>query len=127
MKRLLALTVLVLACVNIVAANSNADAQSASLSLTSARANFRTKILRDLRDTDPPDVPPPGRFDLTSYPSSVGNLAAYLTRDPHDGKKQPAVVWGTVDLGESAAISLKICLWTTSNLRKPSMLPDLSS
>ena len=27
------------------------------------------------------------------YPSKVGPLTAYLTPDPKDGKKRPAIVW----------------------------------
>jgi hypothetical protein len=43
----------------------------------------------------PPDVPPPEVFQLVSYSSPVGPLAAYVTPDPGDGQRHPAIVWIT--------------------------------
>lgn len=43
-----------------------------------------------------PDTPPnDGVFQLVKYPSPVGDLAAYLTPDPKDGQKRPAIIWIT--------------------------------
>ncbi|MBY0588122.1 prolyl oligopeptidase family serine peptidase [bacterium] len=42
-----------------------------------------------------PEVPPPGVFDLVRYPAPTGNLSAYITPDPHDGQKHPAIIWIT--------------------------------
>ncbi len=39
------------------------------------------------------DEPPPEVFQKITYVSPVGKLAAYLTPDPKDGKKHPAIVW----------------------------------
>ena len=39
--------------------------------------------------------PPPDVFRLIKYPSPVGDLSAYLTPDPGDGRKHPAIVWIT--------------------------------
>jgi pimeloyl-ACP methyl ester carboxylesterase len=39
------------------------------------------------------DEPPPEVFQKITYTSSVGELAAYLTPNPNDGKKHPAIVW----------------------------------
>jgi dienelactone hydrolase len=41
----------------------------------------------------PAAVPPPSVYSLIRYPSPAGNLVAYLSPDPGDGKKHPAVVW----------------------------------
>ncbi len=39
------------------------------------------------------DEPPPEVFQKITYVSPVGDLAAYLTPHPNDGKKHPAIVW----------------------------------
>ena len=41
----------------------------------------------------PADKPPAGVFELVRYTSPAGGLAAYVTPDPKDGKKHPAIVW----------------------------------
>lgn len=41
----------------------------------------------------PADEPDGKAFELIRYPSPAGELAAYLTPDPKDGKKHPAIVW----------------------------------
>jgi dipeptidyl aminopeptidase/acylaminoacyl peptidase len=40
-------------------------------------------------------MPPPAVFRLIRYDSPAGKLAAYLTPDPGDGRKHPAIVWIT--------------------------------
>jgi len=67
--------------------------------LTEARAGFQTKIIRNLRDTETPDLPPAGKYKLILFPSAVGQLAAYLSGDPADGHKHPAVIWSHGGLG----------------------------
>jgi dipeptidyl aminopeptidase/acylaminoacyl peptidase len=44
---------------------------------------------------DPPPSPPRSIFRLVKYESPVGKLAAYVSPDPGDGKKHPAIVWIT--------------------------------
>src|SRR5262245_55013782 len=63
--------------------------------LSEAREGFKTQLPR-LQTTkeDVPD-PPPRIFRLVSFPSAVGQLAAYLTPDPKDGKQHPAIIWIT--------------------------------
>jgi dipeptidyl aminopeptidase/acylaminoacyl peptidase len=39
--------------------------------------------------------PPAGVFNLISYKSPAGSLAAYLSPDPGDGKKHPVIIWLT--------------------------------
>ncbi|MFO1484763.1 MAG: alpha/beta fold hydrolase [Verrucomicrobiaceae bacterium] len=41
----------------------------------------------------PADEPDGKVFELIRYRSPAGELAAYLTPDPKDGKKHPAIVW----------------------------------
>ena len=63
--------------------------------LTEARANHVTKIVKEGPAQGPPEVPNGDLFKLIHYPSPVGQLAAYVTKDPSDGLKQPAIVWIT--------------------------------
>jgi dipeptidyl aminopeptidase/acylaminoacyl peptidase len=44
---------------------------------------------------DPVEAPPNGSLQIVNYPSPTGPLPAYLSSDPHDGKKHPAIVWIT--------------------------------
>ena len=64
-------------------------------SLADARRGFATKPRPSRGDRAPADDPPPNVFRLVRYDSPVGKLAAYLTPDPMDGKKRPAIVWIT--------------------------------
>jgi dienelactone hydrolase len=71
--------------------------------LLAARAGFRTQPAPFPFHADGPlEAPPPGPFQIVRYRSPAGDLAAYVTRDPGDGK-HPAVLWahpgyGTVDV-----------------------------
>lgn len=47
------------------------------------------------RDGEPAPEPPAKLFRKMTYPSPAGNLSAYLTPDPGDGKKRPAIIWIT--------------------------------
>ena len=64
-------------------------------SLTEARQGFKTKLVRRGDDREPVPDPPPSLFRTVRYDSPVGQLAAYLTPDPKDGKKHPAIIWIT--------------------------------
>jgi len=66
-----------------------------ALSLVEARKGFQTKIVRRASVKQPVPIPPRDVFHLVRYPSPVGQLAAYLTPDPKDGKKRPAIIWIT--------------------------------
>ncbi len=68
---------------------------AAAPSLTAARQGHVTRLTRHLTGEGPPDVPPAGVFDLVHYPAAPGPLAAYLTPDPKDGSRHPAIVWIT--------------------------------
>ena len=64
--------------------------------LREARQGFATRIVSSGEPYGPPPAPPPGSgFELIRYQSPVGPLAAYVTSDPGDGRKHPAIVWIT--------------------------------
>ena len=63
--------------------------------LTEAKSNFSTKIVKSGDAQGPADVPDGDVFELIDYPSPAGKLSAYVTLDPNDGKKHPAIVWIT--------------------------------
>ncbi len=54
---------------------------------------FKTTLTREENDDYPIPEPPEGVFDLVSYPSKVGDLAAYVSSDPGDGEKHPLIIW----------------------------------
>jgi pimeloyl-ACP methyl ester carboxylesterase len=63
--------------------------------LAEARKGFVTRP-SGVRSGEPVETPPPNAYlQIVSYPSSVGELAAYLSNDPRDGKKHPAIIWIT--------------------------------
>lgn len=66
---------------------------SSSKTLVEARAGHTTKLLRQEQDGTPVDVPPRGMLNLVKYKSPVGELAAYVSPNPQDGRKHPAIVW----------------------------------
>jgi dipeptidyl aminopeptidase/acylaminoacyl peptidase len=66
-----------------------------AVSLAEARQGFKTKLTRRESARQPVDEPPPRLFRTVRYDAPSGKLAAYLTPDPKDGKKHPAVVWIT--------------------------------
>lgn len=41
----------------------------------------------------PVTIPPPDIFNIVQYDSPVGKLDAYITPDPDDGRKHPAIIW----------------------------------
>ena len=73
----------------------NKNPGSESMSLTDARKGFQTKIVPGKSDREPIPNPPPKVFRTVRYDAPAGKLAAYLTPDPKDGKKHPAIIWIT--------------------------------
>ncbi|MEE9311704.1 MAG: prolyl oligopeptidase family serine peptidase [Planctomycetota bacterium] len=63
--------------------------------LKQARDGFKTKLTRTGEKYGAPDQPDGKSFNLTKYKSSAGQLHAYITPDPKDGEKRPAVIWIT--------------------------------
>jgi dienelactone hydrolase/Fe-S cluster assembly iron-binding protein IscA len=68
-----------------------------AISLSSARQGFQTRFLPPKpaaeEDHSPPDEPPPRLYLRVRYSSPAGQLAAYLSPDPKDGRRHPAVLW----------------------------------
>jgi dipeptidyl aminopeptidase/acylaminoacyl peptidase len=73
----------------------NPSSTEPSKTLLEARSGFVTKVVRSGESTGAPASPTGTEFELIHYQSSVGPLAAYVTTDPGDGKRHPAIVWIT--------------------------------
>jgi acetyl esterase/lipase len=71
------------------------DAAEKAASLAEARKGFQTKLPPLAVEKEPVPKPPPKVFRLLKYDAPVGKLAAFLTPDPADGKKHPAIIWIT--------------------------------
>ncbi|WP_145245424.1 hypothetical protein [Aeoliella mucimassa] len=78
--------------VDVVAKRRNAMRQNA---FVEARKHFTTQLIQEVKIDEPVDQPPEGVFDVVSYPSPLGKMAAYVTPDFEDGKKHPAIIWLT--------------------------------
>ncbi|BCM92891.1 hypothetical protein IAD21_04775 [Abditibacteriota bacterium] len=77
-----------------VQSSGTAKATSGS-SLLRARLGFRTHVIPATERGERMPVAPAKVFLTVKYPSPAGNLAAYVSPDPRDGKKHPAIVWIT--------------------------------
>jgi dipeptidyl aminopeptidase/acylaminoacyl peptidase len=66
-----------------------------SVTLPQARQGFVTKLERKLQAGSNAPTPPLGVFNLVRYKAPLGENVAYLSPDPGDGKKRPAIVWIT--------------------------------
>ncbi|MDQ0463175.1 dienelactone hydrolase [Caulobacter ginsengisoli] len=69
-------------------------APASAETLAQARAAHPTSVVGEAGG-DPADKPPARLFRMTSYPSAVGDLAAYVTPSPGDGRRHPAIIWIT--------------------------------
>src|SRR5438105_7148897 len=79
--------------VGVLSGSAESALQSAPDLLT-ARRGFETKPIPNSYESDgPADVPPAALLNVVRYKSPAGDLIAYLTPDPKDGKKRPAVLW----------------------------------
>jgi dienelactone hydrolase len=74
---------------------SNPFAKGSQPTLLEAKKGFTTKIVTPGEMFGAPDMPTGGEFELIRYQSPVGPLAAYVTPDPGDGQRRPAIVWIT--------------------------------
>ncbi|AYN29071.1 aminopeptidase [Buttiauxella sp. 3AFRM03] len=62
--------------------------------LVVARAGFKTKIIETNFEGDSAPITPPAEvFNLIHYPAKDGAMAAFITPDPKDNVKHPAVIW----------------------------------
>lgn len=63
------------------------------MTFAEAHDAFQTTLASQESDDDPIPDPPEGLFDLVSYPSKVGDLAAYISSNPGDNEKHPMIIW----------------------------------
>lgn len=80
--------------VNITITDANHQVTVSQQSLREARSTFTTHIV-EKSFTDSGDIltPPANTYVLAHYPTKLGDMAAYVTPDPKDGKRHPAVIW----------------------------------
>jgi pimeloyl-ACP methyl ester carboxylesterase len=62
-------------------------------SLADARKGFKTKLSAVRAQKLSLPTPPANVLEIVQYDTPVGKLPAYLSPDPKDGKKHPAIVW----------------------------------
>lgn len=84
---------LLLAAVMFLATACSGSPKKDSQTFAQAHDSFQTKLIREDSDSDPVPPPPAGVFDQVTYPSKVGDLAAYVSSDPGDGQKHPMIIW----------------------------------
>jgi acetyl esterase/lipase len=92
MKRLFPLPV---ALVLLASCSPNQTASNDATSLLVARRGFKTTLVPNKGAKESPEQAPPKIFHTITYPAPAGNTAAYLSPDPRDGKKHPAIIWIT--------------------------------
>lgn len=68
---------------------------AAAPALASLRSHYETTINIEPTIKTPLQKPPPQLFDSVRYDSDGVSLAAFVTLDPQDQKKHPAIVWIT--------------------------------
>ena len=65
----------------------------ADVNLPKARAGFVTHLLRKDSDGEPAPEPPEGVLQLVNYHGELGEMSAYVSPSPADGKRHPAIIW----------------------------------
>lgn len=73
--------------------SSKKEEEAEAQSFAEAHDAFQTTLAEKNSDSDPIPDPPEGLFDLVHYSSKVGDLAAYVSSDPGDGKRHPLIIW----------------------------------
>jgi hypothetical protein len=96
----IALLTLAIGCVDnaepdVPAGGGSPSAPGSKTTLAEARRGFVTKPGGQQPPAEAIPQPPPNVFRLIKYRSPVGDLSAYLSPDPGDGQKHPAIVWIT--------------------------------
>jgi hypothetical protein len=61
--------------------------------LAEARHGFTTHLILKESTGLPVQEPPKDIFELVKYASPVGELPAYVSRAPMDGRRHPAIIW----------------------------------
>ncbi len=62
-------------------------------SLLEARRGFTTQLTRKVKIDEPVPEPPTGVLKLVKYQSPIGEMAAYVSPSPGDGKRHPGIIW----------------------------------
>ncbi|MEZ6142361.1 MAG: prolyl oligopeptidase family serine peptidase [Zavarzinella sp.] len=75
--------------------DSETPQQESNISLSEARKGFKTQLVRRENTDLPLPNPPAELFRSLRFSAPSGELLAYLTPDPGDGKKHPAIIWIT--------------------------------
>lgn len=70
--------------------------------LTQARTGVTAQASENDTRDGPAEKPPAGVLELTRYKAPLGDMVAYVTPDPKDGRRHPAIIWITG--GDSASI-----------------------
>ena len=70
-------------------------AQEQTESLLATRSHFKTTLLHKIKDSDPVTQPPPELFSIVKYPTSIGDMSAYLSKADGSNNKQAAIIWIT--------------------------------
>lgn len=82
------------------------EPQTNYANLMEGREGFETTLTTQDKAGYPVDLPPENLFAVEHYSSPAGELAAYVSPDPGDGQKHPAIIWifGGFDnsIGETA-------------------------
>ena len=73
------------------------------MSLGDARRGFQTKLVRQEKSGEHVPTPPSDIFRIVQYDSPIGKMPAYLSPDPEDGKKHPAIIWITGGIATRSA------------------------
>jgi len=68
-------------------------------SFADVRKTFVTKLTKQTGSKGPVEMPPETLYSVVQYPTSIGNMAAYLSVVPGDGKLHPAMIWITGGFG----------------------------
>lgn len=104
MKRLLTFAAAAIPLMAVLAAFGCGDNRSDTViqgeatvpvALVDARRGFKSVLRPAGNRKEAVPQPPPNVFTKITYPSPVGPLAGYLSVDPRDGQKHPAIVWIT--------------------------------
>src|SRR5579883_2120046 len=90
--------VLLVACVLALVVGCNRKSKTnpeGTMSLADARKGFTTKLKKNYNAKEEVPEPPAKIFRKVQYESPAGKLAAYVSPDPKDDKKHPAIIWIT--------------------------------
>ncbi len=69
--------------------------------LSDARRDFSTRLVRREAADEAVPRPPSDQLQVVSYPTPIGPMAAYVTPDPNDGERHPAIIWIVGGFGNS--------------------------